>query len=305
MKGRFYIPTGKTAAGKTYIAKLLETNFGCTRIINHTSRNPRKGEVDGIDYHFVSLEEFDKMVESGNFYQHIERKDPKTGTITKYGTTYKSLSSDGDMVQVLDLDGVSDMKKYCEEFGYEMIVLNVHAEDEIRKARYDARGDSYPFEGRNLKDCKDFDMKEHLYDFRIINNYDGVESIMQLKKIIKGKLRKVIAVDFDRTLAMGYPKPRYQTLLNKLILWYCRINQKLGNIVILNTLRHGEALDEALKYLKGLDFHPDYTNRNTVEGTNKWGYARKIACDVNIDDRNIGLLGFILRVWRYNENKNK
>ncbi len=70
--------TGASASGKTETAKALKRLYGINKFVTHTTRQKREGEIDGIDYHFVTKEEFlrlkamDYFVETteynGNFY---------------------------------------------------------------------------------------------------------------------------------------------------------------------------------------------------------------------------------------------
>ena len=51
---------GASASGKTELAKQLYQTYGYKKCITTTTREPRKNEVDGIDYHFLSQETFDE-----------------------------------------------------------------------------------------------------------------------------------------------------------------------------------------------------------------------------------------------------
>ena len=53
---------GPSASGKTEIAKILMKDFGIRKVVTHTTRPPRIGEKDGVDYHFVTREEFEAAV---------------------------------------------------------------------------------------------------------------------------------------------------------------------------------------------------------------------------------------------------
>lgn len=110
-------------------------------------------------------------------------------------------------------------------------------------------------------------------------------------------MKKRIAVDFDGTLcSVNYPYIGKQKWPHKLILWYCKYQQKKGNIIILNTLRTKEKhLSIALDWLKSLDFIPDFVNENDPILVSIYGESRKIGADIYIDDRNFGFLGWFLR----------
>ena len=63
------ILVGASASGKTEIAKRLGAVFNIKKAVTHTSRLPRKGEINHIDYHFVTPEEFIKLKEEGAFVE--------------------------------------------------------------------------------------------------------------------------------------------------------------------------------------------------------------------------------------------
>ena len=65
--------TGPSGVGKgTLIKGLLERMDGLVLAVSATTRKPRPGEVNGIDYHFLSPEDFDLRVRDGDFVEHAE-----------------------------------------------------------------------------------------------------------------------------------------------------------------------------------------------------------------------------------------
>lgn len=67
---RLTVVAGPTAVGKGTIVRRLVEKYGDVWVsISATTRAPRPGEVDGVDYHFVSEEEFGRMVEEGEFLE--------------------------------------------------------------------------------------------------------------------------------------------------------------------------------------------------------------------------------------------
>lgn len=62
--------TGPSAGGKSTLERRL-VDAGFARIISHTTRLPRSGETNGVDYHFVSADEFKLMQDAGMFVEHI------------------------------------------------------------------------------------------------------------------------------------------------------------------------------------------------------------------------------------------
>lgn len=113
--------------------------------------------------------------------------------------------------------------------------------------------------------------------------------------------KKICCIDFDGTLCYNAYENIWKAkrnFMHKLIMWYCKRLQKKGWLIVLNTLRKDQKLKYAIEYLKVFNFTPDLINENAKFLIDKWGESRKIACDLNIDDRNIGLIGWLLRRYK-------
>ena len=109
----------------------------------------------------------------------------------------------------------------------------------------------------------------------------------------------ILSVDFDNTICRTkhtFPKCGKPTLLNKIVWRYIRYKKKQGWTIILNTLREPyKHLDEAVRFCKLNNIPIDYVNQNLPSEVKKWGDSRKISCDLQLDDKNIGLIGWLLR----------
>jgi guanylate kinase len=65
----------------TLIRRLLERTPGLQLAVSATTRAPREGEVNGVDYHFLSEEDFDRRVGRGEFLEHAEYAGNRYGTL--------------------------------------------------------------------------------------------------------------------------------------------------------------------------------------------------------------------------------
>ena len=68
--GKLIVISAPSGAGKTTIANRLLQDSRFARVITHTARPPREGEVDGVDYNFVSYEYFEEMIKEDKFVEH-------------------------------------------------------------------------------------------------------------------------------------------------------------------------------------------------------------------------------------------
>jgi len=74
--------SGPSGSGKTTIVRHLEM-LGCWEAISHTTRERRDGEVDGVNYYYVSKDEFKLLNKSGGFYEVVEVFDGNSYGISK------------------------------------------------------------------------------------------------------------------------------------------------------------------------------------------------------------------------------
>ncbi|XP_020660596.1 guanylate kinase isoform X3 [Pogona vitticeps] len=103
--------SGPSGAGKsTLLKKLLkdyENVFGFS--VSHTTRQPRPGEVNGKDYHFVTREEMQKEIDAGGFIEHAQF----SGNL--YGTSKAAIQAVQAQNQIcildIDMQGVKNIKK--------------------------------------------------------------------------------------------------------------------------------------------------------------------------------------------------
>jgi guanylate kinase len=70
-RGHLYVIAAPSGAGKTSLLKaLMAGRSGVEFSVSCTTRNPRPGETDGRDYHFVGRKDFERLVDAGEFIEH-------------------------------------------------------------------------------------------------------------------------------------------------------------------------------------------------------------------------------------------
>ena len=96
--------SGPSGAGKTTVAqRLLLGNERLARVVTCTTRMPREGETDGVDYHFLSDGEFMRRVEAAEFLEHAEVYGNQYGTMKS--AVREMLASGRDVLLVNDVQG--------------------------------------------------------------------------------------------------------------------------------------------------------------------------------------------------------
>mgnify|MGYP002762816518 CR=1 FL=1 len=71
-KGLLFVISGPAGSGKSTINKKLVDSGNFEFSVSATPRKPRAGEIDGVHYHFISLEEFEKKITAGEMLEHAE-----------------------------------------------------------------------------------------------------------------------------------------------------------------------------------------------------------------------------------------
>ena len=80
-KGRLFVISGPSGAGKsTVISRVIAGREDLQFSVSATTRAPRKGEVDGVNYHFVDRERFEQMIKDGELLEYVEYVDSYYGT---------------------------------------------------------------------------------------------------------------------------------------------------------------------------------------------------------------------------------
>ena len=109
-KGLLFIVSAPSGAGKTtLVERLVEQTPRLTMSRSYTSRPAREGEIDGVDYNFVSRSTFEQMVGRGEFLEWADVFGNLYGT--RAADTERTLASGCDVVLVIDVQGARQVRQ--------------------------------------------------------------------------------------------------------------------------------------------------------------------------------------------------
>jgi guanylate kinase len=161
--------TGPSGVGKgTLISGLLERMPGFELAVSATTRPPRATEVNGVDYHFLSVEEFDRLVEAGQFVEHAEYAG------NRYGTLRSELDRPArGVVLEIDLQGARQVRDSLP--GAEQIFIEPPGEEEEMLSALERRlahraSDSPDQVERRLTAARGELAARHEFPHRIVND---------------------------------------------------------------------------------------------------------------------------------------
>lgn len=168
---------GESASGKSSIEKYLVENYGYSKVVSYTTREPRNGEIDGVDYHFITKSQFRRLKEQGFFAETAVYNGWYYGTAKKDYTNNK--------IAVLTPHGLRQIKK-LKDIDVLSFYISVPRRDRLIKIlqRGDDIEEAYR---RSLSDVGQFDGIEDEVDC-VINNIGYEKSIKGISEEIKIKI---------------------------------------------------------------------------------------------------------------------
>lgn len=111
---KVFVITGPSGVGKgTLIGALLKRVPGLELSVSATTREPREGEVDGRDYHFLAPEEFDRRVEAGEFLEFATYSGNRYGTLRS--EVERRLAAGRSVVLEIEVQGARQVRAAMRE----------------------------------------------------------------------------------------------------------------------------------------------------------------------------------------------
>lgn len=174
--------TGKTASGKdTILAKLCQKYPSLRKIVTTTSRKMRADEKEGVDYHFITKEEFKKRIDNGDFVEYVEYG----GNL--YGTEKKKLEQAGNVNVIWKIDPSFAGKVKNVIKDKKIVVIYITTADEVILQRLQERGISKEeIDSRMADDEAFFQEFKDKYDYIIENEPGKLDgTVDKISKIIE------------------------------------------------------------------------------------------------------------------------
>ena len=196
------ILSSPSGAGKTTLVKLLSKRKGFVTSISHTTRTPRSNEVDGKDYHFISNERFEKMIDNKEFLEFAK--------VFKnfYGTTksniFEELNKGNNVIFDIDWQGTNQI--ISQKFKNRLLtffILPPSREELFKRLKNRDMKDKLIAEERMKQFDKDV-LHWKDYNYVIINN-DLEDCYNQISEYIDCEINKK-EVSYDKDLIKNHIK---------------------------------------------------------------------------------------------------
>jgi guanylate kinase len=198
MSGRLFIVSAPSGTGKTtLVERLVRDMQGISMSRSYTSRAPRPGEADGVDYNFISRDRFEAMIANGDLLEHAEVFGNWYGTGA--AETARALAGGDDVVLVIDVQGARKVRNASfEHVGIFVLPPSFEVlEDRLRRRSKDSEVQIQ----RRLAVAQQEVAAVAEYEYVVIN--DDVDSAV-------ARLRAIVEAERSRLRAM---QPRADAII--------------------------------------------------------------------------------------------
>lgn len=182
-KGLLVIVSGPSGAGKGTVLKQVFEKYPNLKLsISVTTRAPRVGEADGINYYFKTVEEYNEMLKKDEFLEHQEVYGNFYGT--PKAKVFEQLDKGFDVVLEIDVKGaLSVMQRYPEAIS---IFVSPQDRDTLA-SRLKGRGSERPEDlERRISEAAAEIQQANLYDYIVVNN-DVTECAEDVISIVRAE----------------------------------------------------------------------------------------------------------------------
>ena len=180
------ILSSPSGVGKTTLTKKIQQKYPSFKIsVSHTTRPPRSNEVNGVDYHFVSMEKFKELIKQKKFYEYAEIFENYYGTLKE---NVDQTIINNDIIFDIDWQGTKQLSKF-KNLKLIKIYLITDSKKEL-KNRLIKRDQNSEEEIKKRFSAFDEDIKHwNDYDYIVINKNLDV-CFKQIEKIIENSKKK-------------------------------------------------------------------------------------------------------------------
>jgi guanylate kinase len=134
-KGLILVISGPAGSGKSTVNRFIRENPDYVFSVSRTTRYMRPGEVDGIDYYFVSKDDFKKKLSEDDFLEHAEYCGEMYGT--PKSLVYEQIEKGKNVILEIEVDGAMQVKEKCPDA---VLIMLLPPSFKIQEERLRGRG---------------------------------------------------------------------------------------------------------------------------------------------------------------------
>ena len=165
--GRLFVLSAPSGAGKSTITDIIRKRLPeLVYSVSYTTRPPRPGETDGVDYNFISVDQFKEMIERHEFLEWAEVFGRFYGTGRVW--VEKKLAAGRDVIADLDVVGAASVRSIMPEAT--LIFMVPPSAGELCRRLVARHTESVAETRRRLGQARSEVGRRHMYDFLLVND---------------------------------------------------------------------------------------------------------------------------------------
>lgn len=191
-RGLIIVISGPAGSGKGTVVKALREKMPTLGIsVSATTRNPRPGEVEGVHYFFITKEEFERRIASGEILEHTYYCDNYYGTPK---SELERITAEGkDIIFEIEVNGAIQVKKL---FPEAVAIMLLPPSAKLLESRLRGRGtETEEVIKQRLRRARDELKLLHHYDYLVVNGENMVDDCVEL-------IKDIITSEHSRTSRM-------------------------------------------------------------------------------------------------------
>lgn len=167
-RGTFFVLSGPSGSGKgTVLQEVLRKSDRIVYSVSATSRSPRAGEVDGINYYFKSREEFETLIKADAFIEYTETYGNYYGTLKS--EVEKAIENGKNIILEIDPVGARNVRAHYPDA---VLMFLVAPDLEVLSSRLSGRGSESAETFKIRHDAALSEMENAtLYDYVVVNDF--------------------------------------------------------------------------------------------------------------------------------------
>jgi guanylate kinase len=182
-RGLLFIISGPAGSGKGTIVSRVRELAPFDFSVSATTRNPRPGEVDGVHYHFLTKEQFEEKIASGEMLEHAKYSENYYGT--PKAPVDKALDEGKNIILEIEVQGALQVKEKMPEA---IMIFIMPPNYETLLARIRGRGTETEEVIQKRMKQSHFEIENfHKYDYVVVNQTNGIEkaaeNILDIMKV--------------------------------------------------------------------------------------------------------------------------
>ena len=186
-RGLMLVLSSPSGAGKTTISRrLLQSDADIVMSVSATTRPPRPNEINGQDYFFVSEDEFDRMIQSGELLEHATVFGHRYGTPRSAVTN--ALNSGKDVLFDIDWQGTQQLRQQARDDMVSVFVFPPSKEELERRLRIRAQDSEIVVRQRMAKATDELSHWAE-YDY-LVKNDDIQHALGEVEEILRVERRR-------------------------------------------------------------------------------------------------------------------